>query len=90
MNNKSKKPITNDVFMKFLIALCYVFMIIALIASMTIGSTTKELISFLASMIILAIFGCLIIFFTIILFAYDTELKRREDETQLEKEHLIQ
>lgn len=90
MNNKSKKPITNDVFMKFLIAICYVFMIIALIASMTVGITTQELISSISSMIILTMFGLLMIFFTIILFAYETELKQMEDETQLEKEHLIQ
>lgn len=80
MNNKSKKSITNDVFMRFLIAICYIFMIIALIASVIVGITTQELISFLASIVILTMFGLLIIFFTIILLAYNTELKREKED----------
>lgn len=80
MNNKSKKSITNDVFMRFLIAICYIFMIIALIASVIVGITTQELISFLASIVILTMFGLLIIFFTIVLLAYNTELKREKEE----------
>lgn len=80
MNNKSKKSIINDVFMRFLIAICYIFMIIALIASVIVGITTQELISFLASIVILTMFGLLIIFFTIVLLAYDTELKREKEE----------
>lgn len=80
MNNKSKKSITNDVFMRFLIAICYIFMIIALIVSVIVGITTQELISFLASIVILTMFGLLIIFFTIVLLAYNTELKREKEE----------
>lgn len=80
MNNKSKKSVTNDVFMRFLIAICYIFMIIALIASVIVGITTQELISFLASIVILTMFGLLIIFFTIVLLAYNTELKREKEE----------
>ena len=59
------KTIADDMFMKFLIAICYVFMIIALIASVIIGITTQEFISFLGSLIVLAMFGLLLIFFTI-------------------------
>ena len=79
------KTIADDMFMKFLIAICYVFMIIALIASVTIGITTQEFISFLGSLIVLAMFGLLLIFFTIVLFAYDTALKQKEKHVQSEK-----
>ncbi len=81
------KTIADDMFMKFLIAICYVFMIIALIASVIIGITTQEFISFLGSLIVLAMFGLLLIFFTIVLFAYDTALKQKEKHVQSEKMH---
>lgn len=82
MKNKTIKSITEDVFMKFLVVLCYVFMATAAISAIVIGITTQELISSCASMVILAMFTLILIFFTIILFAYDIELKRREKEEQ--------
>ncbi len=80
MKNKATKSITEDVFMKFLIIICYIFMVIASISAIVIGITTHELISSFASMIILTMFTLILIFFTIILFAYDAELKRKEEE----------
>lgn len=79
LKDKSMKPITNDKFMKFLITICYVFMLIALISAIVIGITTQELIASCASMVILTMFTLLLLFFTIILFAYSTELERKKE-----------
>ncbi len=79
MKDKCMKPITNDKFMKFLITICYVFMLIALISAIVIGITTQELIASCASMVILTMFTLLLLFFTIILFAYSTELERKKE-----------
>ena len=80
MKDKFMKSITEDVFMKFMIVICYVFMAIAAIFAIVVGITTQELIASCASMVILAMFTLMFIFFTIILFAYDIELKRKEKE----------
>jgi len=64
-------------------------MTIGMIASIAIGVTTQELVSSLASMVILTMFVLLIIFVTIVLFAYSVELKRREEDAQLEKKENI-
>ena len=80
MKDKFMKSITEDVFMKFLIVICYVFMAIAAIFAIVIGITTQELITSCASMVILAMFTLILIYFTIILFAYDLELKTRKKE----------
>lgn len=44
------------------------------ISAIVIGITTQELIASCASMVILTMFTLLLLFFTIILFAYNTEL----------------
>jgi len=53
MKNKTIKSISDDVFIKFLIALCYVFMVIGMIASITIRVTAQEFTSSSASIIII-------------------------------------
>lgn len=64
-------------------------MTIGMIASIAIGVTTQELVSSLASMVILTMFVLLIIFVTIVLFVYSVELKRREEDAQLEKKKTL-
>lgn len=76
------KLIPDDIFMKFLITICYALMLIAPISAIVIGIATQELITFCVSMVIVTMFVHLIIFFTIILFAYYAELKRKEEEEQ--------